>query len=256
MFVGHFCPSWILVRIQTANPDTDSGTLFNPDPIRIRIQTHNTASNAIDCRQDFQHGGAGRHPPSHSQQRQVLPRLLCSQQGGRGGTAAGGSSGRRWGGGRGTTRSLTTFRGCLRTGLSFQAELSWSFLDRNFGSVPYSQNPDPDSGVLLDPAPACCWIPYGSYPDPDPDQKLLWPNLSKIFNWKGFDIYTYTLRYVFFNSYKGRLESLNMPFLHFYFLGGQFWPAWIRIRIQLFRYEWGTLWVQINPDQQSWWFNS
>ncbi len=125
----YVCGSFLPLLDPDPNPDCESGYGFrdplNPDPIWIRI--HNTAANASDWRQDFQHGGAGRHPPPHSQQRQVLSRLLRAQQGGRGGSAAGGSSCRRWGGGRGTPRSLTTFRGCLRTGLSFQAELSWSF---------------------------------------------------------------------------------------------------------------------------------
>jgi hypothetical protein len=42
-FPGPFFPSWIRIRIK--NPDTDPGTLLNPDPIRI----HNAAFKLWIC---------------------------------------------------------------------------------------------------------------------------------------------------------------------------------------------------------------
>jgi hypothetical protein len=44
-FVGNFLPSWIRIRIP--DPDTDPGTPFNPDPIRIRI--HRTVRTKTKC---------------------------------------------------------------------------------------------------------------------------------------------------------------------------------------------------------------
>jgi hypothetical protein len=46
-FINYFQFLWVIFALLNPDPDTDSGTPLNPEPIRIRIRIHNTAGGPV-----------------------------------------------------------------------------------------------------------------------------------------------------------------------------------------------------------------
>ncbi len=117
---------------------------------------------------------------------------------------------------------------------SYPNSAKCSDLDRGATSAldPYSLNPDPDPGILLNPVEDSSIAEYGYSQNPNPDLDLLWQNLywKNIYNWKFFGSKAVIhIIYFFLN-----LQNTFRLFIHeisLFFLGGGAMSTclWIRI---------------------------
>ncbi len=94
---------------------------------------------------------------------------------------------------------------------------------------PVNPDPDPDPGILLnlDPDPGCCW----SNPDPIRiriQTKIFYDKIAKNSQFVNFFA---PETVIFLDPPQKTFRLFKHEFFFLSFLGGQFWPAWFRMRV-------------------------